>query len=507
MTQQLHREASECSHVYPEHSCAGGDDVVQEERDQRRSFFERQQRFVSHLCHLSGALREQPRAGGSRDAMLRARLVELAEGLPDGVYVPFGGGGERSRIVCALPLSAAFCLSTYERAPYVVCIESIGMPHNQGETYMAVRGGQLVAASLERSGCGGMLPKARPPQDAVLVERPRGSLADALPLSPCEGQGGEEEGVEEGGGTEKAEAEEAVEREVGVLQRAFGEAWKDRVAKIRAKSGFGKHPDWQLQALIVKAMDDLRQEQFAMQLIAEFKDVWEEEGVPMHVTTYGILAASFDAGLIEVVPDSVSISSLRRKVPEHPTLASFFGAAFGPPESKSFSAAQDSFVRSMAAYSVICYVLQIKDRHDGNILLLRDGSIVHIDYGYMLGRRMNGVVEIESAPFKLTSDWVEVMGGQTGAAYQQFLALCVRGYFAARKHSKRFVSLARSMQIGSTLPCLEGGERVLQQLQERLGLSLSDRECVDLFVRLRDEALRSWRTGAYDMLQRALGTA
>jgi len=201
---------------------------------------------------------------------------------------------------------------------------------------------------------------------------------------------------------------------------------------------------------------------------------------------------------LQVVPNSVSLSALRRKVPEHQSLSSFFSAAFGPADSKSFSDAQQNFVHSMAAYSVICYILQIKDRHDGNILLLRDGSIVHIDYGYMLGRRMNEVLEFENAPFKLKTEWVDVMGGQTGAAYQQFLALCIRGFceclmpvsssgrvrswlisdrdscaffhlpaVAARKHSVRFMALARSMQIGSTLPCLEGGEKILQQLHER----------------------------------------
>lgn len=38
------------------------------------------------------------------------------------------------------------------------------------------------------------------------------------------------------------------------------------------------------------------------------------------------------------------------------------------------------------------------------------------------------VLEFESAPFKLKTEWVDVMGGQTGAAYQQFLALCIRGF-------------------------------------------------------------------------------
>jgi phosphatidylinositol kinase/protein kinase (PI-3 family) len=69
-------------------------------------------------------------------------------------------------------------------------------------------------------------------------------------------------------------------------------------------------------------------------------------------------------------------------------------------------------VESMAGYSILCYFLQVKDRHNANLLLDEDGHIIHIDFGFMLSNSPGGV-NFESAPFKLTRELLEVNLGCT----------------------------------------------------------------------------------------------
>ena len=82
--------------------------------------------------------------------------------------------------------------------------------------------------------------------------------------------------------------------------------------------------------------------------------------------------------------------------------------------------AQRHFAESMAGYSLVCYFLQIKDRHNGNIMLDEQGHIIHIDFGFMLSNSPGGV-NFEAAPFKLTRELLEVMDSNSeGRASELF---------------------------------------------------------------------------------------
>lgn len=148
--------------------------------------------------------------------------------------------------------------------------------------------------------------------------------------------------------------------------------------------------------------------------------------------------------------------------------------------------------------------MQIKDRHNGNILLDNQGHIVQIDFGFYFLSSPGKNSGFESAPFKLTRDFVNLMDGPDSRTFQKYRELCYKTFIELRRHCYQMILLVEMLMEGNEdLACFRGRpEEAVRQLKERFRLDLNDngiRKYVDSLI---DESLENWRTRWYDRYQR-----
>ncbi|KAI9065174.1 kinase-like protein [Trametes sanguinea] len=331
--------------------------------------------------------------------------------------------------------------------------------------------------------------------------RENGVNEGSLQLSPADGD------------VKTAEDEGIIRRELSKADPSavvFSESWAAKKARVRQASPYGHLANWDCVSVIVKTGGDLRQEQLAVQLIQEFEKIWREENCQCWVRYFRILITGNSSGLVETITDAVSIHSIKkaeyaRRIAEgrfgHVTLLDHFKTTYGDPSSAKFVRAQRNFAKSLAGYSLVTYLLQIKDRHNGNILLDRDGHLIHIDFGFMLSNSP-GNIGFEAAPFKLPLEYIEVLGGLDSPAYREFRKLFKEGFEAARKHCDRIVTLVELMQKDSTLPCFAAfGEQTASMLRDRFQQGLTQAAVEEHVQRLIDTSLGSNWTRLYDSYQ------
>lgn len=211
--------------------------------------------------------------------------------------------------------------------------------------------------------------------------------------------------INEGVTNEAPRHQRFLQQGTALLDKIYGTKWSHQCNIIRQSSPFGRIKGWKLASFIMKAGEDIRREALVMQIISRLDkyfemhlNAWERP----YLRPYTVMCVGGDSGLVECVPDCKNVDEVKKECVGFTTLRDYFVRAYGPPKRTmyahqniaaltqqvpaeyqigslptqtfnphnafetelSFEQAQDNFLRSLVGYSLVCYILQIKDRHN-----------------------------------------------------------------------------------------------------------------------------------------------
>ncbi|ETV89691.1 hypothetical protein, variant 2 [Aphanomyces astaci] len=179
--------------------------------------------------------------------------------------------------------------------------------------------------------------------------------------------------------------------------------------------------------------DDLRKDACVQNIIHIMYSILKAETRQFNIAlvTYRVIPTSSYDGLIQIVENAHTLYSIVR---EHGTIMRFLHHYNGH---RTLSDISSSFRESLAAYTVITFLLGVGDRHAENVMLTQEGNLFHIDYGFILGKDPKPL----QPPMRLDNYMLEALGGPMQV--EAFKALCVVAFNCLRRHVSLFLIMLR----------------------------------------------------------------
>ncbi|ODV88069.1 hypothetical protein CANARDRAFT_193904 [[Candida] arabinofermentans NRRL YB-2248] len=265
-----------------------------------------------------------------------------------------------------------------------------------------------------------------------------------------------------------------------------------------------KTSDDSIYPVMYKIGDDLRQDQFVIQIITLMEKILQNENLDLKLIPYKIMALGPVEGFIQFIPNS-SLSSILQKTNSILSYLQFHNPDSSAPHGVK-PEVMDNYVRSCAGFCVITYILGVGDRHLENLLLTKDGYFFHADFGYILGQDPKPFPPLMKLPIQI----IEGMGGLNDANYKKFCNYCFITYITLRKNSSLILNLFQLM-IDSSIPVLRTSNlngisneteklELIWKIEEKFMLELDDEEAVLHFHNLINDSVNAFLPVVIDRL-------
>jgi len=135
------------------------------------------------------------------------------------------------------------------------------------------------------------------------------------------------------------------------------------------------------------------------------------------------------------------------------------------------------------------------------LLIDKDGHVIHIDYGFLLGISPGSNLGFEAASFKLDAEMMQLLGGDGSELYEEFSVLAVRGFLAAR-NIKEPIMTAVATLADSGLPCFRHKSDNLVRLRDRFVPEMNNMQASVYFRKIIRNANQNVTTWMYDGIQK-----